>query len=119
MIKVYSLNQIPQAVTEFLSSVQKRNKRNYDTMMKRMVQIVRTDIADHFDKAEGPTGKWDMLKNPRPGSKGADKPLQDTGLLRRAATTDAPGNITRIVNGTIEVGVSLVQARIQSEGGTI
>lgn len=44
------------------------------------------DVMDHFEKEQGPSGKWKNLKYPREKRQGQgsgrDKVLQDTGFLR-------------------------------------
>lgn len=88
--------------------------------MKKTVQIIRSDTASFFDKQRGPSGKkWAPLRHPRPGSQGGDKALQDRGLLRRAATSDAPGSICEIKGNKLTMGVDLIQANIQNAGGVI
>lgn len=120
MIKVYNLGQLDDVVAKFIETTRQRYRKKFDTMMSKIAMLIQSDIADHFDKAQGPKGAWNPLKHPRPGGGTKFRPLQDTGVLRRAATTrHAPGNITRINGSTIELGVNLPYAAIHNEGGTI
>lgn len=117
---VVKRRELPQLALRVFRDTALQEQAERQKMMKVAVQIIRSDTANFFEKQRGPSGKkWSPLRHPRPNSKGSDKPLQDKGLMRRAATSDAPGNICRISGDYILHGVNMVQAALQNYGGVI
>lgn len=117
---VVKRRELPQLAMRVFHDTALQAIADQRAMIKKTILIVRADTARCFDKQRSPEGKkWSPLQHPRPGSKGSDKVMQDQGLLRAAATSDAPGSICRITGGSLIMGVSLVQARILNDGGVI
>lgn len=112
--------ELPTLAAKVFARTLQEAKATQQALMKKSVLLIRAETAEFFDKARGPDGKkWRPLQHPRPNSGGKDKPLQDTGMLRRAATSDAPGSVCRITGDTVTIGVNLVQANLQNYGGVV
>ncbi len=71
-----------------------------------------------FQNTTSPDGAaWKPLKRPRPGSKGGDIPLNDTGALRESVTTvGAKGNINDVGPRRVEIGTNLESSPIHNFG---
>lgn len=88
-------------------------KNQRKSLFARLAVLGFIDIQDHFKKEEGPTGKWQNLKqitidrrrkgdNPEAGF----KILQDTGNLRNSLTPNIGSKIIRSDSAIISVGGS-------------
>lgn len=55
--------------------------------LKALEVLAVADVRKHFDRGEGPSGKWKPLKHKRVS--GGDKPLLDTATLRNACIAKA------------------------------
>jgi phage gpG-like protein len=94
---------------------------DYGPLMKIFGEMLRSNAAECFEQAREPEGgAWKALKRPRPGSKGGDIPLNDTGILRESINAvGTKGNINVVEPRRVEVGTNLDYSTIHQWGGTI
>lgn len=70
---------------------------DYTNLVKAFGEKLVYQAKMRFDRLEDPDGAaWAPLRHPRPSSRGADRPLNDTGLLRTSLVPGQPGSIYEI-----------------------
>lgn len=91
---------------------------NYETLLKAMRQTVIAETKKGFRDERDPDGvPWKPLKYPRRNSKGRDRILQDTGLMRTSVTAGGGGqNIDEIGPTYLEWGTSVPYAKYHQYG---
>lgn len=91
-----------EKVRKFLDGVIKKTKKIKDTdkdYIKLLSANVVQDITDHFEKEQGPSGKWARWSPQyaiRQTRKGRVKVLQDVGEMKKSV---APGNVRKVSEG--------------------
>lgn len=94
---------------------------NYQPALKKCRTLIVADVKENFQGSHGPDGTpWPALAHPRPNSKGADKPLLNTGLLRASVTAaGGQGHYESIGANRLIFGTNLDYASTHQEGATI
>lgn len=92
---------------------------------RQLIRAIRTDLVretkENFVNARSPDGSpWASLAHPRPNSKGNDRPLQDTGMLRTSVTSAfSSHNVNREEDYGFEWGTNFEYAWVHQAGATI
>ncbi len=88
--------------------------------MKVIAIMARADMVENFQGSHGPDGTpWPPLARPRANSKGADKPLLDTGILQASVTAAAgKGHVETITARSMKTGSNLDYAAVHQYGHT-
>lgn len=82
-------------------------------------QLLIASTKENFAGGHDPEGTpWLPLKRPRRNSKGADKPLRNTGLLM-GSVTGGTGFVEELTRNRLTVGTNLDYAAIHQFGGSI
>lgn len=89
--------------TKFITKVQKKLKLEKKQVVGLFSAIVVKDVISHFEKEEGPSGKWDRWsegykKQLKRRSNPPQNILADTGKLRNGLK---PGNVQKKGSGFI------------------
>jgi len=101
------------AVVEHLAGME----INYETLLKAMRQTVIAETKKGFRDERDPDGvPWKPLKYPRRNSKGRDRILQDTGLMRTSVTAQGGQNTDEIGPTWLEWGTSVPYAKYHQDG---
>lgn len=101
------------AVVEHLAGME----INYETLLKAMRQTVIAETKKGFRDERDPDGvPWKPLKYPRRNSKGRDRILQDTGLMRTSVTAQGGQNTDEIGPTWLEWGTSVHYAKYHQDG---
>lgn len=101
------------AVVEHLAGME----INYETLLKAMRQTVIAETKKGFRDERDPDGvPWKPLKYPRRNSKGRDRILQDTGLMRTSVTAMGGQNTDEIGPTWLEWGTSVPYAKYHQYG---
>lgn len=81
---------------------------------------VVASTQENFAGSHAPDGTpWQPLAHPRPNSKGADKPLRDTGILAASVSARGQGHYEKVSDTALEFGTNLDYAAIHQTGGVI
>jgi phage gpG-like protein len=82
--------------------------------------IAKADMLDNFQGSHAPDGApWPPLRRPRTNSRGADRPLLDTGILRASTTAAGPGHVEEVTGLSLALGTELDYAAPHQYGATI
>lgn len=88
--------------------------------LKRAAIAMKADVNENFNTSASPDGApWAPLRFPRPNSKGGDKPLLNTGLLRASITRTGAGHIENLTATSVEIGTVRPGANLMHAGGTV
>lgn len=90
---------------------------DWQRALKACLVAIKADTKKNFVEAHDPEGNaWLPLKRPRPGSKGKDRPLRDTGLLMASVSARGQGGYEQIEDTRLEMGTVLDYAGYQQDG---
>lgn len=113
------------SLEEFLAEMERTTgvvaNVSYRKPLRSCKQEIVADTKENFAAGRGPDGQaWPALAHSRPGSKSADKPLRDKGLLMASVlSANAQGHVEELTDDYFLMGTNLDYARIHQEGGTI
>ncbi len=91
---------------------------DYTDLVKAFGEKLVYQAKMRFDRLEDPDGAaWAPLKHPRPSSRGADRPLNDSGLLRTSLVPGALGSVYEIGPAGIRYGTQVRAPGTNAEYG--
>jgi len=106
MIKYEGLDKLNKGLNKLVKQLTQPR-----ATFKKISIVMFKDVMEHFNREEGPSGKWLKFLNPktgqrqdiRPYGRGGNKLLQDTGRLKNSI-------ISISTNEGAEVGTNVVYA---------
>ncbi len=111
------------SLEEFADALDRKASKklsNFTKPLKVCRQLAVSDMLSNFAEGHDPDGQpWLPLKRPRANSKGGDRPLQDTGILRGSVTGNGPGHVETMTATSLTIGSNLDYAGIHNYGGTV